>query len=463
MKLDPAIVLVVKRIAQEFKKLRQMIANLPSTAGQPGPPGPPGQAGAPGSPGAPGAPGADGTTSFNSTPITPVQSGTVNNWNPAGLSTANVIRLTNAETTGLSITGITAKSSGDFLFLINASQYAIEVLFDNAGSLIANRITGAPDYATTQASPTPVSPGQTAVFIYHTNGGQPTWFFIGNMGAGVWDVRQPPSSTSVSGAGILSTQRRFARVTSAGSSLKGISSILDAATGTNPLSWNEITAWNMTGATILITHEDAGTAVGQRIATPTSANITWPIGTEARFVYDSTVSRWRLLSDFGSSSTATATDIWASDVIPAITNGPSSNTSETAGNFIGYDTVDFDQTTEESATVLVRTPPAWVGSTFTVSALWTADSGSGGVVWKFSARMLANDDPIDSALGTEQASTDTLLATGDLHESPATPSITPSGTAAANRLMVLKIARWPANAGDTLAADARLIGLRIFW
>ena len=45
MKLDPAIVLVVKRIAQEIKKLRQMIASLPSTAGQPGPPGPQGPAG----------------------------------------------------------------------------------------------------------------------------------------------------------------------------------------------------------------------------------------------------------------------------------------------------------------------------------------------------------------------------------------------------------------------------------
>jgi len=460
MKLDPAIVLVVKRIAQEFKKLRQMIASLPSTAGLPGPPGAPGAAGPAG---AAGANGVDGVTSFNSAPITPVQSGTVNNWNPAGLASANVIRLTNAETVGLSITGITAKNSGDFLFLINASQYAIEVLFDNAGSLIANRVTGAPDYGSSQVSPMPVSPGQTAVFIYHTNGGQPTWFFIGSIGDGVWDIRQPPSSTSVSAAGILSPSRKFTRVTSAAANLKGIASLLDAVAASTPFIWNELSLWNVTGGTLLIEHEDAGTASEKRIATPTSASITWPINTEARFVYDSTASRWRLLSDFGSSSTATATDIWASDVIPAITNGPSSNTSETAGNFIGYDTLDFDQTTEESATVLVRTPPAWVGSTFTVAALWTADSGSGGVVWKFSARMLANDDPIDSALGTEQASTDTLLAAGDVHESPTTSSITPSGTAAASRLMALKIARWPANAGDTLAADARLIGLRIFW
>jgi len=156
-------------------------------------------------------------------------------------------------------------------------------------------------------------------------------------------------------------------------------------------------------------------------------------------------------------------DVWAGDIIPAITNGPSSNTSETTTNKVGYDTVDFDQGTEESATVLVRTPTGWTGSTFTASVTWTADSGTGGVVWGISARLLANDDPIDSAFGTEVTSTDTLIATGDLHESPTTAAITPGGTAAASRVMVLKLARKTGNGSDTLTADARMIGLRIYW
>ena len=166
-----------------------------------------------------------------------------------------------------------------------------------------------------------------------------------------------------------------------------------------------------------------------------------------------------LLASAGSN----AYDIWAADVIPAITNGPSSNTSETTTNKIGYDTADYDQTTEESATVLIRTPTGWTGTTFTAAPTWTADSGTGGVVWGISARMLANDDPIDSAFGTEVTSSDTLIATGDLHESPTTTAITPGGTAAANRVVAIKIARKTSNAGDTLTADARLIGLRIYW
>ncbi len=116
-------------------------------------------------------------------------------------------------------------------------------------------------------------------------------------------------------------------------------------------------------------------------------------------------------------------DVWAADIIPAITNGPSSNTSETSTNKVGYDTVDFDQTTEESATVLIRTPTGWTGTTFTASVTWTADSGSGGVVWGISGRFLANDDAIDSAFGSEVTSTDTLLAASDLHESPTTSAI----------------------------------------
>ena len=156
-------------------------------------------------------------------------------------------------------------------------------------------------------------------------------------------------------------------------------------------------------------------------------------------------------------------DVWAADIIPAITNGPSSNTSETSTNKVGYDTVDFDQTTEESATVLIRTPTGWTGTTFTASVTWTADSGSGGVVWGISGRFLANDDAIDSAFGTEVTSTDTLLAASDLHESPTTSAITAGGTAAASRILVLKIARKTGNGSDTLNADARLIGLRIYW
>jgi len=60
MKLDPAIVLVVRRIAEEFKSVRTAIASLPSTAGEPGPAGPIGPQGPAGPAGATGPAGPSG-------------------------------------------------------------------------------------------------------------------------------------------------------------------------------------------------------------------------------------------------------------------------------------------------------------------------------------------------------------------------------------------------------------------
>lgn len=296
MKLDPAIVLVVKRIAQEFKRLRQLIANLPSTAGQPGPPGPAGAPGAPGSPGAPGADGADGATSFYSPPITPTVTGSLNDWNPAGLSTANVIRLTNIETIGISITGIQAKNDGDFLFLINASQYACELYFQNASSLITNRIAGGLDYASSVPATLAICPGQTAVFIYNSFGFQAQWIHIGNIGDGVWDIRRIPANTTIGLSGTFNATRKFMRITSAVTSIKGITALLDAVAASTPFIWNEITAWNVSGGSITIDYESGSASAASRIVTPSSANVTWPDNTEARFVYDSTLSRWRLVN-----------------------------------------------------------------------------------------------------------------------------------------------------------------------
>ncbi len=310
MKLDPAIALVVKRIAQEFKKLRQMIANLPSTAGQPGPPGPAGADGSPGPAGAPGvdgADGADGVTSFNSVPITPVQSGSVNNWNPHGLSTANVIRMSNFETIGLQITGIQAKSLGDMLFIVNASLYTIELLFNSTSSSIANRIVGNTTYSAAAEGPQVIGPGQTALLIYNKWAAQDYWVFMGVIGTGPWNnIRGEASTTTISAFGFMPVSKSFERVTSALANLNNISGFTDW-TAVNPQPWVELLVWNSSGASITIDHDTGGTAA-YRIYTPTGASVTWPANTEACFVYDSTVSRWRLVQAPAASSVAPQTN-----------------------------------------------------------------------------------------------------------------------------------------------------------
>lgn len=151
--------------------------------------------------------------------------------------------------------------------------------------------------------------------------------------------------------------------------------------------------------------------------------------------------------------------IGAGTMIPRITNGPSRGFTELVTNKINIETLDFDTTTQEFAQFLQRMPKRWDRGTVTFIPIWTAASGSGGVVWALQAVAVSNDDALDVAMGTEQTSTDTLLAANDSHEGPASAAITIAGTPASGDVVVFQVKRNPADASDTLAVDARLIGV----
>lgn len=150
-------------------------------------------------------------------------------------------------------------------------------------------------------------------------------------------------------------------------------------------------------------------------------------------------------------------------MIPNTTNGPGGTTTESATNKVMLKTLDFDQTTAESAQFAIRFPKSWNEGTITFAPYWTAGSGSGGVVWELSAVALSDDDPSDTAFGTLQSSTDTFILANDIHVGPTSAAITVGGTPVAGDIVVLKIARNPASGSDTLTADARLIGVAIFF
>lgn len=155
-----------------------------------------------------------------------------------------------------------------------------------------------------------------------------------------------------------------------------------------------------------------------------------------------------------------ALNVWipASAFIPRVTNGPSVNSSETTTNRIDYDSFDFDPTTSEAADALILLPS---GGTFVAEFYWTADSGSGDVVWAAAARAFTDDDALDSAVGTAQQVADTLITAGDLHDTSQTPSVTVAGVPASGNVAIIRVTRLPADAGDTLGVDARLLGVRL--
>lgn len=151
--------------------------------------------------------------------------------------------------------------------------------------------------------------------------------------------------------------------------------------------------------------------------------------------------------------------IGAGELVPRVTNGAGIDGEELATNKINIDYLAFDAGTAEYAQATFDWPSGF--TTFTAKFFWTAASGSGAVVWAAQARCYADDDALDQAQGTAQTVTDTLLAANDTHISSATSAITPGGTVATGNLCVVQVYRDATNGSDTLAVDARLIGIRL--
>ena len=145
------------------------------------------------------------------------------------------------------------------------------------------------------------------------------------------------------------------------------------------------------------------------------------------------------------------------------TNGAASGTTESATNKVMNKTLDFDTTTQEFAQFNIAFPKGWNEGTVTFVPYWTAASGSGGVVFGLAGVALSNDDAIDTAFGTAQTSTDTLITALDVHEGPESAAITIAGTPAVGDLTYFQVNRTVSDGSDTLGVDAKLIGIKLIY
>jgi hypothetical protein len=164
----------------------------------------------------------------------------------------------------------------------------------------------------------------------------------------------------------------------------------------------------------------------------------------------------------GGSGSGGSTSYWISSaaMVPRVTNGPGVNSSETATNDSNYDTLDFDAATSEGANFTWAIPNNWDLGTVTARFVFTNDSGSGTVTWKLCGRCVADGEAIDSAFGTAQSVTKTVTGTSNWNITAATPAITIGGTPSVSAPIQWLVER---DIADTLAVDARLIGLFINW
>jgi len=154
---------------------------------------------------------------------------------------------------------------------------------------------------------------------------------------------------------------------------------------------------------------------------------------------------------------------WA--LIEATTNGAAAGKFESTTNKLVLATLDFDPATIEYGSIALRLPKSWNGGTFTYAYQWLhgATSVNFGVSFGMQAVSLANNEDSDAAFGTAIYVNDTGGTTGRIYTSDESAAVTIAGTPAAGELVVFRLLR-KADDGtnDTLAVDARLIGLTIY-
>jgi hypothetical protein len=143
------------------------------------------------------------------------------------------------------------------------------------------------------------------------------------------------------------------------------------------------------------------------------------------------------------------------------TNGADYTTRELATNDVMLSSFNFDTTTAQKTQFNWATPANWDAGTITFKLYWTTTGGSASqtVDFDLAGVAFANDNPLDTALGTAANVTDTWIADDDLHVSSASAAITIAGSPAAGELVVFQLSRDVAS--DDLGVDAEVIGVLI--
>lgn len=146
---------------------------------------------------------------------------------------------------------------------------------------------------------------------------------------------------------------------------------------------------------------------------------------------------------------------------PQTTNGAATGLTETTTNKVMVSSLDFDQSTVENAQFSMAMPKSWNESTVSVQFLWTATT-TGDVVWGMEAVALSDDDAVDAAFGSAVNVTDSVTAANDLMISSESSALTIGGSPSEGDIVVFRVFRLASSGSDTLAADAKLVSIRLF-
>ena len=159
--------------------------------------------------------------------------------------------------------------------------------------------------------------------------------------------------------------------------------------------------------------------------------------------------------------------IWvpAAAMYGATTNPADAQQVETTATRPDMKVLDFDASTDEFAQFSIAMPKSWNEGTITYQVYWTPGStNTGDCIFGLQAVACADNDTIDVAYGTAVTVTDAGIGTvEDQQISSESGAVTVAGSPAAGELTYFQLYRDANAGGDTFSADARVLGIKIFF
>lgn len=155
----------------------------------------------------------------------------------------------------------------------------------------------------------------------------------------------------------------------------------------------------------------------------------------------------------------------ASAMSPRLSSGPNVGYIETTTNKINIPSLDFDPSVQEHAQFNVAMPRSWDEGQLSYEVLWyhPTTTTNFGVTWVMEAMALSDTNTLETSFGPQAIVSDTGGSANTLYDTPESALFTVGNIPAENDTVVFQIYRLPSDVNDTLAVDARLVGIRLYY
>ena len=148
----------------------------------------------------------------------------------------------------------------------------------------------------------------------------------------------------------------------------------------------------------------------------------------------------------------------------ATTNGADAQQVETTATRPDMKVLDFDASTKEYAQFSVAFPKSWAAGTVTYQVYWTPGStNTGNCIFGLQGVSCGDSDTIDVAYGTAAEVTDAGIGTVEDQQITSESGAVTITAAAAGEQTYFQLYRDAADGSDTFSADARVLGVRLFF